>query len=176
MKKFLFALLMVPFFSEASSAPKITTVELAARIAGVDWPVMHALLLRESQKMLEDRSVQPWAYVVDSKYHSNFDEACSALRNKITSEETSVDIGVAGINWRYNGHKYVDDPCMLLNPDLNVVVGSMVLKEAVELAKGDLRKALSIYNSGTVDGNLAYADYVLVVSKRLRKQHLKKGE
>lgn len=163
-------LAVLPGLASASTNPKFSSVEMAARIAGVDWVVIHALMLRESQKMLADKTVQPWAYVVDSKYYDGFAKACEVLGEKITDDNSSVDIGVAGINWRYNGHKYVDDPCMLLNPDLNVVVGGMVLQEAVRLGRGDLRKALSIYNSGKALGNLAYADYILVVSKRLRQQ------
>lgn len=173
MKKILIALVswLACLFAHAVQPPSMQAIEDAARIAEVDWTVLYALLLRESQRQYPDKTVRPWPYTVGPRYFDDYESAVKELRRVVTSPQSRVDIGVGGINWYWNGHRYVDHPELLLDPDLCAIVAGRVLRDAMRQAGGDLRRALSIYNSGKPEGNLEYADYVLVVAKRIREQH-----
>jgi hypothetical protein len=161
--------LLLVSFSNAST-PSLVQVKDAARKAGVHPSVYYALLLRETQRKFDDMLVRPWCLTVNSKYFETASDAITGVNECVKGPQSSCDIGCAAVNWKYNGRFYVSDPVDLLSPSINLSVSADILRQAI-IATGDLRSALSYYNSGSPTKALKYADYVLGLSLSIRQKY-----
>jgi len=111
-------------------ANKIPSAYLTvAQNAGIPPEVLYAVALTESG-ISKGQYAWPWTLNIAGRgrYFKTRDDACLALAQalKITSAKR-VDIGLGQINYGYHGHR-VNNPCELLEPNLNLSITADLLK------------------------------------------------
>ncbi len=106
--------------------------QTAAVSAGIPPTVLYAVALQETGRNVEG-SLLPWPWSLNIKgrsyYFESYDDACTRLTDTLeTTPAKRVDAGLAQVNIGYHG-KRVDEPCDLLDPDVNLRVAATILKE-----------------------------------------------
>jgi type IV secretion system protein VirB1 len=86
-----------------------------------------------------------------------------ALAHSLIDAGHSVDLGLAQCNSQHIGEPGVTVEAML-HPGPNLVASQRIFLRDLTASNGDLRAALSRYNSGSPTASLAYADKVLAAS------------
>jgi hypothetical protein len=123
------------WFASAVAAAELSppsAYQWAADIAGVPSFVLWAVALEESGTPLQGRLV-PWPWTLNiagaPNHYANRAAACDALRWTLLSiQPTRIDVGLLQVNMGYHGRRYSLQPCALLDPYTNLVVGADILR------------------------------------------------
>lgn len=132
--------------------------------------VLFAIGLQESGKKHEGKFLPyPWTLNIKGKGYrfASFEHACVALKIAL-KQRYSTDVGMMQIHWQSHGHRLGKNvnPCALLNPEINVKMGALVLREQLNRSPNDVWKAVGRYHS---PGNARLQTrYVSLVKKRYR--------
>lgn len=137
--------------------------QLGTHVSGVPAPVIYGIAVSESGVGKgKDRKPHPWTLnsPAGPMYFSTRKAAEIALLELLRTY-TNVDIGNMQVNWSANGRRFVDDPRDLLDQRTNMIVASLVLKDAVDASNGDLGLAVARYHSWKLTERAAkYSDSV----------------
>jgi len=146
--------------------------KLAARQSGVDVIDLYAIAFKESRRRRADGAWRPWPWTLNSPqtgalYFDTYEAALTKLKSLIESGERNIDIGLMGINWRWNGHR-VSDYASLLKPATNIPIAATIYKEHLDAWGGDRREAIARYHSSRVELGVPYAAAVISIAEDLR--------
>ena len=119
-----------------------TAWERAGKSVGVDPYLLYAVALVESMELDSHRqNIRPSPYVIrfpdGPRFPTNQEDAKRLLAAVSPGKMKELDIGLLQINVGWNGHR-VASADMLLDPEINLKVGAVVLAEAIQSAPGDL--------------------------------------
>lgn len=137
----------------------------------VDPLLIYAVALTESAFSPTIDQPTPWAWTlnVNSKgiYAKNRQDATRTLEALLQQHE-SIDVGMMQINIKWHGHQ-VSSPLELLDPHVNIAVGTRILKVAIDSAPNDLELGIGRYHQWA-DKRMArrYGARVLRTYKRLQ--------
>lgn len=146
--------------------------KLAAREYGVDVIDLYAIAFKESRRRRADGAWRPWPWTLNSPqtgalYFDSYEAALAKLKSLIESGETNIDIGLTGINWRWNGHR-ASDYASLLKPATNIPVAAKIYREHLDACGGDRREAIARYHSSRIELGVPYAAAVISIAEDLR--------
>ena len=102
----------------------------------IPGPLFYAIALAESGKMIgpiNRRRPWPWTLNIagDGVYFKNRWQAWRALDESLRAGETSVDIGLMQVNWRYHRAR-LGNTWLALDPTHNLNVGADILKDCYQ--------------------------------------------
>jgi type IV secretion system protein VirB1 len=140
-------------------APMLVSALLNAYAPRFPKPVAAGIVSVES-------SGDAWAENDDTagrSYHPRTYAQAVALAHSLVGAGHSVDLGLAQCNSQHIGEPGVTVEAML-RPGPNLVASQRIFLADLTAARGDVRAALSLYNSGSPTASLAYADKVLAAS------------
>ena len=137
--------------------------------------LLYALALHESRVELPEGYVVPHPFALrngpsGSHYPDSLIKAKEALARFI-QEDKLTDIGIMQVNYRWNGQR-VASPEMLLDPEVNALVGAQILCESIAAAKGDLIRAIGGYHTRNPlreEDAREYASSVLSIWRSLQR-------
>lgn len=123
----------------------------AALHYGVDPYILYAIALVESRKKSDDGLFRPspWAIMENGKrpvshYPKSLEEA-KILLHLLLAKTKNLDIGMMQVNLKHHGHR-VKNPEDLFDPETNILVGSQILKEALNSSPGELVTGVGRYH------------------------------
>jgi hypothetical protein len=124
--------ILIAWYTPAVAADVPVAYEIAAHKARVPAALLYAIALQESGMRWSGRFV-PWPWtlnVAGQPYRMlNRNEACRVLTRELArNARTRIDVGLAGINVGYQGHR-VSAPCQLFDPYRNLAVAAQILHE-----------------------------------------------
>ena len=146
--------------------------KLAARQSGVDVIDLYAIAFKESRRQRADGAWRPWPWTLNSPqtgalYFDSYEAALAKLKALIESGETNIDIGLMGVNWRWNGHR-ASDYASLLKPATNIPVAATIYREHLDACGGDRREAIARYHSSRIEHGVPYAAAVISIAEDLK--------
>ncbi len=125
----------------ATSLPSLVhadeAVPSAYRLVAAEYeipgPLFYAIALAESGKTIESmRRRRPWPWTLNiagvGVYFNTRWEAWRALDQSLRAGETSVDIGLMQVNWRFHQER-LGSSWLALDPYHNLSVGADILKD-----------------------------------------------
>jgi Transglycosylase SLT domain len=133
---------------------------------------LYALALKESSLRRSDGVVRAWPWTLNSPqtgalYFESYETALAKLTELIAQGTKNIDIGLMGVNWRWNGHR-LPDPKRLLLPAENIEIAAQILREHLDAFDGDLRLAIARYHNPRSEIGIPYAASVLAIREYLR--------
>lgn len=146
--------------------------KLAARQYGVNVIDLYAIAFKESRRRRADGAWRPWPWTLNSPqtgglYFDSYETALAKLKSLIESGAKNIDIGLMGINWRWNGHR-ASDYASLLKPSTNIPVAAKIYREHLDACGGDRREAIARYHSSRIELGAPYAAAVISIAEDLR--------
>jgi len=147
------ALLFVGIFSlnlaQADNAVPSAYRSVAAEY-GIPVQLFYAVALAESGKTIiamNRRRPWPWTLNIAGKgvYFSTRLAAWQALDQSLRHGETSVDIGLMQVNWRFHQHR-LGNSWLALEPTHNLTVGAKILKDCYK-NRGDWWASVGCYHA-----------------------------
>lgn len=145
------ALIIVFFISTSASAFPGYQWEKAAKSVGIDPVLLYSVALAESATHRGLNMTSPWPFAVRNGEHSQYakskEEAEHILNQALLeTKKHKLDIGLMQINLHWHGHR-VNTPAELLDPLINLKVGSEILAEAIKSSPKDLTLGIGRYHS-----------------------------
>ena len=116
-----------------------TRWEASARRHGIDPSLLYALSLQETARPGDAGMASPWPWTLGSAEGRRFYDSREAARSALEAlakKTRDVDVGLMQVNLKRHGHR-VGDPATLLDPIVNLAVGSAVMAEAIGSAPDD---------------------------------------
>ena len=154
-----------------------TPWESAAKRHGLDPVLLYALALEATPRPSGPRSVSPWPWTLRTNGRPRFyDTRAAALADlpAMVEESDDIDLGLLQINVKRH-RRHIGDPLSLLDPAMNLAVGSAVMAEAIGSAPDDLALGVGRYRYPDDDGAArAYGRRVLTLREALRRRSSKK--
>ena len=136
---------------ELASASEIPPAyRQVALIKGVPADIFYAIALAESGRKLGDnhpRRPWPWTLNIHGKglYFSDRQSAWRAVVTALAMQQSSVDIGLMQVNWRFHRDRLID-PWRALDPHRNLHVAAEILQRCYERSS-DWWQAVGCYHS-----------------------------
>jgi soluble lytic murein transglycosylase-like protein len=126
-------LLSGSFIVEAHSVP--TGYQRVAIEYDLPPVLLYAVALTESgQSALSEGRFRPWPWALningEGHYFTSRQEALQALQVALANANSSVDIGLMQINWRYH-HAALGSPWQALDPYHNLRVAAAILRDCL---------------------------------------------
>lgn len=145
--------------------------ERTGAVARLDPYLLYAIGFVESRQS-RNGLLGPWPYAVrtpaESYYPDSFMAATRLLATLPKEQITDSDLGWMQVNVRWHGHR-VPDLTHLLHPDINLRVGTGILREALASAPGDAELAIGRYHTWADEPRgRAYGARVLSLRRDLR--------
>ena len=132
---------------EAALDLTATQWEASARRHGIDPLLLYALALRETSRPSGPGAVSPWPWTLRSpqgrRFYDSRESARSALA-ALAKQTRDVGVGLLQVSLKRHGHR-VGDPASLLDPAVNLAVGSALMAEAIGSAPDDLALGVGRY-------------------------------
>jgi hypothetical protein len=144
----------------------------AAHRHGLEVESLYSIAIQESRRSRGDGTTRPWPWTLHTPiegamYFESFEAAREKLQALLASGVRNIDIGLMQVNWAWHGHR-VARAEELLEPAVNIDVAASILRENLDLTRGDLRGALARYHSVRADLGAAYAASVLTILEHLK--------
>jgi soluble lytic murein transglycosylase-like protein len=117
----------------AATAQDIPPAYQQAAIAnGIPADIFYAVALAESGRDIgRYHPLRPWPWTLnihgEGIYYNDRQSAWRAAVASIAKQQTSVDIGLMQVNWRYHRHRLMS-PWRALDPHANLQVAAEILK------------------------------------------------
>ena len=99
----------------------------------------------------------------------------AALKILYKYNRANTDIGLMQINWKTWGPVYGIKAARLLDPELNICLGSRILRDYIDEHKGSW-KGIGRYNAVTYSKQLHYASRVNNVYKKVKAAYQRKAD
>ena len=156
----------------ATGAP--SSWDSAAQTAGVDKSVLYAMALWESARRRE-HAATPWPWTLrwagGSQYFDSDEAAVGALKGLLAAGYVNIDVGLMQVNWRYHAERLADgDPERMLDPEQNLRMAALILRETMVASGGDLERAVARYHSSERQRGANYAARVLALAELLQRE------
>ena len=121
-----------------------------ALIKGVPADIFYAIALAESgRKLGANQPRRPWPWTLnihgEGLFFSDRHSAWRAVVTALAKQQSSVDIGLMQVNWRYH-HRRLIDPWRALDPYRNLQVAAEILQRCYERSS-DWWQAVGCYHS-----------------------------
>lgn len=104
---------------------------VAAQV-GIPPSVLYAIALTESGTKLRSGRVMPWPWTLnvagESRRFASREAAFADLSALLEAGRRNVDIGLAQVNWGWNGHRF-EDAWSALDPFVNLEASALLLAE-----------------------------------------------
>ncbi|MCE2680299.1 MAG: hypothetical protein LW629_07590 [Burkholderiales bacterium] len=131
----------------------------AARIQKLPVESVYAVALQESGLRTPGGKFQPWPWTLNCNApcphgalrFADKQSASAALNKLLKAGWKNIDIGAMQVNYRAHGKRF--SGLDLLDARVNVIVGSVILKEALQQASGNLRDAYALYHVGSFNAD-----------------------
>ena len=139
---------------------------------GLEPTLIYSVALYESKKNGKEHMLQPWPFAIrtpgKSYYPDTLSKAKKILKDVLEQYQPwQIDVGIMQINLKWNGHK-VNSYEELLNKEINIKVGTQILKEAISLSPRDLAMGIGYYNTrNKKDTALRYGRNVIDIWTKL---------
>ena len=126
-----------------------------ARTQKLSIESVYAVALQESGLRTPAGKFQPWPWTLNCNApcphgalrFADKHSASVALNKLLKAGWTNIDIGAMQVNYRAHGKRFAG--LDLLDARTNIIVGSVILKEALQQASGNLRTAYALYHVGS---------------------------
>jgi hypothetical protein len=131
----------------ADIPPAYRQVALIKRIPA---DIFYAIALAESgRKLGTNLARRPWPWTLNihgqGMFFSDRHSAWRAVVAALAKQQSSVDIGLMQVNWRYHQHRLID-PWRALDPHRNLHVAAEILQRCYERSS-DWWQAVGCYHS-----------------------------
>ncbi len=163
----------------ADSLPSEHWLE-SARLHRLPPEALYAVALQESGMRTPGGQIQPWPWTLNcnapcphgAMRFTNKQAASEALEKLLKAGWRNIDIGAMQVNYRAHAKRFASYD--LLDPRINVIVGGVILREAVQQAGGNLRAGYGLYHVGVLQPDNAsraqqYANAVVRWAGRLKQ-------
>lgn len=141
---------------------------------GIDWRLLYAIALTESEMVTGKGTSTPWPYTVNSlKYGPRrFDsrqKMVDYLREKIVDERFDLlDVGAMQVNVRWHAYRVSYNVASMADPSVNIRMGAQYLAELMR--SSGLQEAVGRYHSKEPETGRKYADRVFKRYRRVMTQ------
>lgn len=151
-----------------------TLFEVFGKEVGLDPKLIYSVALAESARANNSKllSPHPWTLRADTAFYGQSKEEAKEQLNKLLQKTKSVDVGLMQVNVRWHGDK-VSKPEDLLDPVINMRVGTNYLAEMIRSTPHDLELAIGKYHVGPTitndnkDRAKNYGQRVLAIYKNI---------
>jgi len=163
----------------AESLPTDHWIE-SARLQRLPPEALYAVALQESGMRTASGQIQPWPWTLNCNApcphgpmrFASKQAASDALEKLLKAGWRNIDIGAMQVNYRAHAKRFASYD--LLDPRINVIVGGVILREAVQQAGGNLRAGFGLYHVGVLQSDNAsraqnYANGVMRWAGRLKQ-------
>lgn len=133
----------------------------SARLHRLPVEALYAVALQESGVRTAGGDVQPWPWTLNCNQpcphgpmrFATRQAATDALEKLLKAGWRNIDIGAMQVNYRAHAKRFASYD--LLDPRINVIIGGVILREAVQQAGGNLRNAYGLYHVGVLQADNA---------------------
>lgn len=123
--------------------------EAGAKVAGIPEQKLYAIAIQESGMKMRDGKIRPWPWTVNSpegpRRFDTKEEAYAHIRQLVQRGITNIDIGALQVNLKYHWQRIRHRD--ILDPKTNILTASEILKEEMENANGNIKRAVANYHS-----------------------------
>lgn len=128
----------------------------SARLQKLPVEALYAVALQESGLRIRSGQVQPWPWTLNCNApcphgpmrFAGKQAASDALEKLLKAGWRNIDIGAMQVNYRAHAKRFAAYD--LLDPRINIIIGGVILREAVQQAGGQLKTGFALYHVGTV--------------------------
>lgn len=104
----------------------------AARAHAIPAEMLYAIALAESGVTMASGAFLPWPWTLnvagDARYYPSRVAAYRDLIDVLSHGVYNVDVGIAQVNWGWNGHRF-PGAWQALDPTINLRTGAAILQE-----------------------------------------------